>query len=119
MAILSTSLLSTPNQISPGLPDITVNGVQRDSAVTVIFFCNLNAPDPTDPTVGVENIDIYVVKNGDVYSNLNKIVNKIPISAGDTFTFSAERIVLSPGDSIYASTTTNNLVSATLSYVVI
>lgn len=119
MAILSTSLLSTPNQISPVLADITINGVQRDHAVTVIFFCNLNIPDPNNVNFGLENIDVYVVKNGDVYSSTNKIVNKIPISAGDTFTFSAERIVLSPGDSIYASTTTNGLVSATLSYVVI
>lgn len=119
MAILSTSLLSTPNSISPPIADVTVNGVPRDSAVTVMFFCNLNTPDPGDPTVGRQNLNIYVVKNGDVYNNTNKIANQLPVDAGDTFTFSAERLVLSPGDKVYASTSTNNQVSVTISYVII
>lgn len=119
MAIANTLLLSTPNIISPSFVDITINGVPRDSAITVIFFCNLNTPDPSDPTVGIEYLDIYIVKNGEVYSNTNKIANKVPVAASDTFTFNVERLVLSPGDTIYASTTTNNAVSSTLSYVVI
>lgn len=111
MAILSTSLDTTPVAISPNLT--------TDSAVTVMLFCNLNTPDPLDPTIGIQYIDIYVVASGDTPSDLNKIANQVPVDAGDTFTFSTERLVLGPSDRIYAETTTLGEVSVTISYVVI
>jgi hypothetical protein len=111
MAILSTSLLNTPSPISPILT--------TDSAVTVILFCNLNTFDPSDITAGKQYIDIYVVASGASPSDLNKIANQVPVDAGDTFTFSTERLVLSPNDRIYAATTTSGEVSVTISYVVI
>jgi hypothetical protein len=111
MAILSTSLLNTPSPISPILT--------TDSAVTVMLFCNLNAFDPLDITAGKQYIDIYVVASGESSSDLNKIANRVPVDAGDTFTFSTERLVLGPNDRIYAATTTSGEVSVTISYVVI
>ena len=111
MAILSTSLLNTPAPISPNLT--------ADSAVTVMLFCNLNAFDPLDSSAGKQHIDIYVVASGQTPSDLNKIANQVPVDAGDTFTFSTERLVLSPNDRIHAATTTSGEVSATISYVVI
>jgi hypothetical protein len=111
MAILNTSLATTPTAISPVLT--------TDSAVTVIFFCNLNTPDPLDSNVGKEYIDIFVVASGSTPLPVNQIAKQIPVDAGDTFTFSTERLVLSPNDRIYASTTTLNSVSVTISYVVI
>jgi hypothetical protein len=111
MAILSTSLATTPVPISPNL--------STDSAVTVMLFCNLNTPDLLDPTVGRQYIDIYVVASGGVPSDLNKIANQVPVDAGDTFTFSTERLVLGPNDRIYAATTTLSDISVTISYVVI
>jgi hypothetical protein len=111
MAITNTLLLTTAAPIS--------ESVSTDSAITVILFCNNNTPDPFDPTAGVQYVNVHVVKNGDIPSITNKIVSQIPIDAGDTFTFSSERIVLSSGDQIYASSTDDNIVSATISYVVI
>lgn len=111
MAILSTSLATTLTPISPNL--------STDSAITVMFFCNLNTPDPLDPTVGRQFIDVHAVPMGGTPLDSNKIANQVPIDAGDTFTFSAERLVLSPNDRIYASTTTSNEISVTISYVVI
>lgn len=111
MAIQSTSLISSVAPISPLL--------STDVAITVMFFCNLNTPDPLDPTAGQQFIDVHVVENGGSATNTNQIVNAVPIDAGDTFTFSAERLVLSNGDRVYASTTDNNQVSVTISYVVI
>lgn len=111
MAIQSTSLTTTPQAISPSLA--------TDAAITVMFFCNLNTPDPLDALVGKLYLDIFVVKSGDVYGNDNKIANQIPLDAGDTFTFNAERLVLSSNDRIYASATEDNKVSVTISYVVI
>lgn len=111
MAIQSTSLLTSLQPISPVLT--------KDAAITVMFFCNLNTPDPLDDTIGRQFIDIHLVKNGSTPTISNKIANAIPVDAGDTFTFSAERLVLEPGDRIHALTTDNNQVSVTISYVVI
>lgn len=111
MAILSTALSTTPVPISPNL--------STDSAVTVMLFCNLNTPDLLDPIAGRQYIDIHVVAAGGTPNDQNKIANQVPIDAGDTFTFSTERLVLGPNDRIYASTTTLIQVSVTISYVVI
>lgn len=109
MAIQSTLLLSTVEPISPALAS--------DIAVTTLIFCNLNTPDPADETIGRQYIDVHVVASGDVTTNTNKIINQIPIDAGDTFSFSTERIVLGSGDRINANTTDDNQVSVTVSYV--
>jgi hypothetical protein len=103
MAILSTLLQSTARAISPVLG--------TDMAVTVMMFCNLNTT--------IEYINIYVVASGGTTTDVNKVVQQAPLDPNDTFTFSTERLVLSPGDRIYATTTTNDKVSVTLSYVTI
>jgi hypothetical protein len=111
MAILSTSLATTPAPISPNL--------STDSAITVMFFCNLNTANLLNPALGRAFINVHVVPSGDSPGELNKIVNQVPIDAGDTFTLSTERLVLAPNDRIYAATTTLSNVSVTISYVVI
>jgi hypothetical protein len=109
MAIQSSLLLNTTSAISPSL--------SSDIAVTTLIFCNLNIPDPLDISIGRQNIDVHVVSSGDLPTNTNKIINQLPIDAGDTFSFSTERIVLGQGDRIYSKTTDNNQVSVTISYV--
>ena len=111
MAILSTSLDSTAKAISPLLP--------KDSAITVMMFCNLNTPDPLNVAYGRQFVSIYVVAQGDTPNTTNLIGNEVPIDAGDTFTFSAERLLLSPGDRVQAKTTVNGQISVTISYVII
>jgi hypothetical protein len=114
MAILSTLVTDAPGAISPTLT--------TDIAVTVMMFCNLNTPDPLDDTIGRQFLDIYIVASGgtpDTVLGENKIANQIPVDAGDTFTFSAERLVLASGDRVWAATTDTNQVSVTISYVVI
>lgn len=111
MAILSTLLTSTAAAISPDLTG--------DTAITVMLFCNLNLPDPEDSALGRQYLDIHVVADGATATNTNKIVNQVPVDAGDTFVLSTERIVLGPGDRVYAKTTDTNEVSVTITYVVI
>lgn len=111
MAIQNTSLSNTPTAISPPLGS--------DSAIIVMFFCNVNPIDPIDPTIGEQKIDVHVVKNGETSNATNKIANQVPIGAGDTFTFNTERLVLAPGDQVYAATTNASQVSVTTSYVII
>jgi hypothetical protein len=114
MAIQSTLLSDTVGAISP---DMT-----KDIAITTLIFCNLNTPDPLDETIGRQNIDVYVVIDGDTpdeVTGTNKIIGQLPIDAGDTFSFSTERLVLSAHDTIQANTTTSGQVSVTISYVTI
>jgi len=109
MAIQSSLLQDSTSAISPSL--------SSDIAVTTLIFCNLNTPDPMDISIGRQYIDVHVVENASSVSNTNKIINQLPINAGDTFSFSTERIVLGQGDRIHAKTTTSNQVSVTISYV--
>lgn len=111
MAILSTLLTNTPAAISPNLAG--------DTAVTVMLFCNLNLPNPSDSSMGRQYVDIHVVASGGSITDTNKIVNQVPLDAGDTFVLSTERIVLGPGDRVYARTTDTGEVSVTITYVVI
>jgi hypothetical protein len=111
MSISSTLLSNTPVAISPSL--------SQDAAITVMFFCNQNVPVIGNPTAGQEFISVYAVASGDTTSLTNRVVNEVPIEAGDTFTFSAERLVLSPGDRVWATTTNAGNVSVTISYVTI
>ena len=103
MAIQNTLLQTSTTAISPIL--------STDGAITVVLFCNLNTTS--------EYIDVHVVKQGSSPNDTNKIVYQGLIESQDTFVFSMERLVLGPGDQIYANTTTNNMVAVTLSYVVI
>lgn len=111
MAILSTSLQDTATAISPNL--------SADVAITVMLFCNNNTPDPLDNTSGREFIDVYVVPNGGSATNENRVMNQIPVDAGDTFTFDTVRLVLNPGDRVFALSTNAGIISATISYVLI
>ena len=45
---------------------------------------------------------MYVVPNGTTVNYINTIVNAIPVTAGETFTFDNEKVVLSNGDSLVA-----------------
>lgn len=103
MAIQSTLLGNTTIAISP---DLT-----QDAAITAMLFCNLN--------VAIEYLNVHVVADGDLPTDTNKIVNQAPIDPNDTFVFSTERLVLGVHDRIYASTTTSNGCSVTVSYVTI
>jgi hypothetical protein len=111
MAILSNTLTTTPVPISANL--------SSDTAITVMFFCNLNSPNPADPAEGRQFLDIFVVGTSQSPVDANKIVNRIPVDAGDTYVLNTERLVLSPGDRIFASSTENNRTTATISYVII
>lgn len=111
MAILSTLLQDSATAISPDLAD--------NVAITVMLFCNNNTPDPLDSNAGKTLFDVYVVPQNGSISNENRIMNQVPLDAGDTFTFDSVRLVLSPGDRVFALSTNSNIVSSTISFVLI
>lgn len=102
MAIKNALLSNTVTAITESLA--------TDSAIVNMLFCNLSN--------AVENIDVHIVKSGDSYGDINKILNQVPIDPYNTFSFGSDKLVLSAGDRIYAATSTTNHVSATISYVV-
>jgi hypothetical protein len=111
MAILSTLLQDSATAISPAL--------SANVAITVMLFCNNNTQDPLDSSAGKQLLDVHVVPDSGSISNENRIMNQIPIDAGDTFTFDTVRLVLSPGDRVYALSTNSDTISSTISYVLI
>ena len=117
MAILNTLLQDTPTAISP--ENVLINGKNKDVAITVMFFCNLNTIDPEDAALGRQFLDIYVVPSGETTSPKNQVANKLPLDAGNTFAFDVERLVLSSGDRVFAMSTNSDQVSSTISYMAI
>ena len=92
----------------------------NNNAVTTIMVCNIVPFDPLDPTADLNYLYLYVVNNNDpVSDNLNLVVNKLPVPAGETVTFDSEKIILANGDRIFVksvhinspSTTDENLVA--------
>jgi hypothetical protein len=102
MAIKNALLTSTTSAITDSLG--------TDSAIVNMLFCNLST--------SIEKIDVHIVKSGDTPGDINKILNQVPIDSQNTFSFGSDKLVLSAGDRVYAATTTDNHVSATISYVV-
>lgn len=105
MAIISTTLV-------PGPSNIYVSS--GNTVVSVMYFCNQSSYS--------SNLRIYVVSNGSVaggsVTSANLIYNEVIIAPTDTFVVDLEKLVLSPGDYISASSgPSGNVTTATVSYV--
>jgi len=87
----------------------TVYTSSGDSATTSIFFTNDNA--------SARTIDVHLVANSGTADATNRIIKSLSINAGDTYIMSAEKIVLSNGDTIQALCSHASSVYATVSYV--
>ena len=78
-------------------------------AVTVAYFCN---------QLNVEvTINLYVAPSGYGSIQNHKIYNTLKIPSMDTVIVDTEKIILGNGDEIWADTTYDNAVVATLSTV--
>lgn len=117
--IYSTRLTTTSDTLvftssSTGAP-IAGPVVGRDQAITTIIVCNTGTPNLTNETVNAANLTLNVVLFGSVSSTTNTIVSNLIIPAGETVFFSDERIVLSSGDQLRATSSAANLLSITVS----
>jgi hypothetical protein len=82
--------------------------VNEEHAVTCIIFCNYSASQVT--------INVHAVPNGVSAVNDSSIVIKeLTLPASETFTFDTEKFVLSGGDRLHATASTDNAVTATVS----
>jgi hypothetical protein len=93
---INSLLIST----SPGAPVFTCPGdlnrpeVIQEHAVTCMMFCNTG-----DNPV---KLSVHYIKNTELISNRNRVVNSLEIPAGETFTIDSEKVILETGDTIYA-----------------
>lgn len=76
-------------------------------ALTTIIFCNTSVSDTT--------LDVYVVPFGSNATPSTQIMKAVSIPAGETFVLDTERLILENGDAIYAQTSVNQVVTATVS----
>ena len=87
----------------------TIYTSTNDSATTSIFFTN---DDPSARTISV-----YLVPNGASIGDEHRIIKDLSIDASDTYILSAEKLVLSNGDTIQVHASVTNVVYANISYV--
>lgn len=100
MAISNTVLSTSGNVIYTSTDN---------SVVSVMYFCN------TDSTA--RDIDVYLVPNGGTSAGNTQIYKSVQIAGNDTFVVDMEKLVLSNGDTIQATASSDSVVTATVSYV--
>ncbi len=89
----------------------------RTTAVTCIWICNTASYDPNNPTAGLTTLKVYFVKDGDTIGPANIVVNDLPVPAGETVTFDAERMVLDQDDRVVLSSAAPFNLVATISTI--
>ena len=86
----------------------TVYTSSGDSAITSMFFCNIDSTDI--------DITVFIVPSGDTLGDEHTIMKELTVNATDTFAFGSERILLGTGDTVQAFASTTNKISVVISY---
>lgn len=73
-----------------------------NNAITTIIVCNTVTFNPATPTADESKLYLWAVPSGESPTNLNLIVNGLPIPAGETVSFDQEKMVLANGDKLVA-----------------
>lgn len=81
-----------------------------ENAITTIFFCNTSAVDDAE-------IDLYVVPAAGTYGTPTQVMSNLQIPAGETFVFDMEKLVLEDAAAIWAKSSVDLVVTATISSV--
>ena len=74
-----------------------------NNAITTLIVSNVNPFNPSAPTVGQSNLNLFIVPGGGTPNFSNLIVSALPLPAGETFTFDNEKIVMGNGDTLVAT----------------
>jgi len=85
-----------------------------DTAVTVIYLCNINTSTPDGDAV----VDVYVVPSGGSVADRYKIYSQLAVKGGDTYVIDTEKMILENGDEIIIATPdSTGQVKATISTI--
>ena len=107
MALTSTAI---------GTSVTTIFGPSSGStAITNIMFCNTIPYNPASPSTGLAYLTVHLVKKNGSATTTNMVVNYLPLPAGETFSFEAEKIILDDGDFIQAISSAVTTLVATVS----
>lgn len=79
------------------------------SATTVIHLCNYTNSGAT--------ANVWIVPIGFTANALTMIYSNVSLTSQNTLVVDTEKIILSNGDAIYANVSSDNAVSATVSYI--
>jgi hypothetical protein len=117
MAINSVAIGSTDTELLPfnGVDNTVPTGEKW--AITTIMVCNTWVPNPGHEEDGLTQFDMHFVKSGEPKGNPNKVINNLPLPAGETFTFDSEKVILEEGDRIVLLGESPTVLSATVSYL--
>ena len=74
-----------------------------NTAITTLIVSNVNTYNAATPTVGQSNLNLFIVPGGGTPNFSNLIVSALPLPAGETFTFDNEKIIMSNGDTLVAT----------------
>lgn len=123
--IYSTHLTTTGETLvftssSTGAP-ISGAVTGQTTAITTIAICNIGAPNLTDETINSANITINLlgIAPNNVSTAANTVVKNLTVPAGETLFFNDERIVLDSGNTIRATASAANLLSITVSAIIV
>ena len=108
MAIVNANVLTTDTTL------VTVPA-EKKYALTTLILCNHGVNDGTG--TNDTSVDVHVIPDGQSKSDANRILNDLPIDSADTFTFSAERLILEEGDRVVCVGASPTVLSATLSFL--
>jgi hypothetical protein len=111
MPITNTRLTTTASN--------TVYTSAGNNAITTMIVCNTGAVNLTDETVNSSTLNLYFVPNGGLIGDGTAVVKNLIIPAGETVFFSDEKIILGNGDSIVAEAGSANLLTVTVSTLLV
>jgi len=94
-------------------------GTGQTTAITNIIVCNTGTPNATDETVNNCTLTVNLVRFGQVSSVTNTVVKNLIVPAGETVFFSDEKIILDSNDQIRATASVSNLLSITVSAIIV
>ena len=115
--LVSSWAIATPVRVFKSTNTGDAGGTNEERAVTTIIMCNKETPNATDETINAVTISVHMVKNGQVYSDSNIIINNLVVPAGETVFFAEERVVLGAGDEIWIGADNANRLAVTVSTI--
>jgi hypothetical protein len=100
MTIRNTQIATIPTQIFIA---------DQQQAITTMVFCNVSTLTTT--------VSVFAVPFGSNAGITTQIINEVEIPPTETFVMDTERLVLEDNDAIFAQSSLNNGITATISSV--
>lgn len=81
-----------------------------ENAITTMFLCNTSETQTA-------TLDVYLVPAAGVFNTGTQIMSNLELPAGETFVFDLEKLILENAATVWAKSTVDKIVTATVSSV--